>query len=56
MASTKVATIRLEDKDLADLQKMARQDGMSTNALINHILKSHLEWEHVASMVGFIPI
>lgn len=56
MARTRIATIRLEDKDLDDLQKLARQDGISTNALINQILKSHLEWERIAPLVGLIPI
>lgn len=51
-----VVTIRLETKDLQDLQKLAEKAGTNTNSLIVQILKSHLEWDRMALELGMIPL
>ncbi len=45
-----------DSKDITELQKLADQSRISTNALLAQILKSHLEWECMATKVGMIPV
>ena len=56
MGTTKIVSLRMDVEDAESLEKLAREDGLSMNASIAQILKSHLEWERIAPKVGLIPI
>jgi hypothetical protein len=49
-------TFRIESKALKDLRHEAEQKDISTNALVNQIIKDHLNWHSNASKAGFISI
>jgi hypothetical protein len=49
-------SFRADSRDVDELKKLAEQGRISTNALMSQILKSYLEWEHIASRVGMVPV
>jgi hypothetical protein len=49
-------TFRIDDSDVESLRKLASEEGISLNTLVNQILTSYLEWEFIASKAGFAPM
>ena len=47
-STTKVATFRLSKEKLEQLRKAAEVLNISTNTLVNQILKAHLDWHNLA--------
>ncbi len=56
MGEPATLSFRANSRDVAELQKLADQSRLSTGALLSQILKSHLEWECMATKVGIIPV
>lgn len=54
--STEAATFRFDKAVLDKLRKEAKQKQISLNALLNQIVKSHIEWHANAASVGFMPV
>jgi hypothetical protein len=49
-------TFRLDNDTIKRLRHEASQQDISTNALVNHILKEHIKWHSNASKAGFISV
>jgi hypothetical protein len=49
-------TFRLDESNVKKLRIEAQKQGISLNSLMNHILKSFLEWHIFEPKVGFVPI
>ena len=49
-------TFRLDNGTIKNLRHEAKQQDISTNALVNHILKEHIKWHSNASKAGFIAV
>jgi antitoxin component of RelBE/YafQ-DinJ toxin-antitoxin module len=56
MANNSSITFRINDDSIDKLRKLAEEEGMSLNTLVNRILDSYLEWEFIAPRVGFAPM
>jgi hypothetical protein len=56
MVNNSSITFRVDDNNIDELRKLADEEGMSLNTLINRILESYLEWEFIAPRVGFAPM
>ncbi len=56
MANNSSITFRINDESIDKLRKLAEEEGMSLNTLVNRILESYLEWEFIAPRVGFAPM
>jgi hypothetical protein len=49
-------TFRIESEALRNLRHEAGQKDISTNALVNKLIKDHLNWHSNAAKAGFIPV
>ena len=49
-------TFRLDNETIRNLRYEAKQQDISTNTLVNHILKGHIKWHSNASKAGFIAV
>ncbi|HEY7570308.1 MAG TPA: hypothetical protein VH796_02965 [Nitrososphaeraceae archaeon] len=49
-------TFRLDNETIKNLRHEAKQQDISTNALVNHILKEHIKWHSNAPKAGFIAV
>lgn len=49
-------TFRIDDNNVESLRKLANEEGISLNTLVNQILTSYLEWEFIAAKAGFAPM
>jgi hypothetical protein len=49
-------TFRIESKALKNLRHEAEQKDISTNTLVNQIIKEHLNWHSNAAKAGFISV
>jgi hypothetical protein len=49
-------TFRIESNTLKNLRHEAEQKDISTNTLVNQIIKDHLNWHSNAAKAGFISI
>jgi len=49
-------TFRIESKTLKNLRREAEQKDISTNTLVNKIIKDHLNWHSNAAKAGFISV
>jgi hypothetical protein len=49
-------TFRIDSKVLKNLRHEAEQKDISTNTLVNQIIKDHLNWHSNAAKAGFISI
>jgi hypothetical protein len=56
MVNNSSITFRVDDDNINKLRKLADDEGMSLNTLVNRILDSYLEWEFIAPKVGFAPM
>jgi predicted HicB family RNase H-like nuclease len=56
--STKCATFRLSKEKLEQLRKSADTRSVSTNTLVNQIIKSYLDWHSMAAdaKLYYLPI
>jgi predicted HicB family RNase H-like nuclease len=50
------ATFRIDSKALKSLRHEAGQKDISTNTLVNQIIKDHLNWHSNAAKAGFIAV
>jgi hypothetical protein len=55
-SSTTSVTFRIESNTLKNLRHEAEQKDISTNTLVNQIIKDHLNWHSNAAKAGFISI
>ncbi|WP_415280973.1 hypothetical protein [Candidatus Nitrososphaera sp. FF02] len=53
---TTVFAFRIDPKDAAELRRLAKDDHVSMAALVSQVLKSYLEWDHMWSKVGMVPM
>jgi hypothetical protein len=49
-------TFRIESKTLKNLRREAEQKDISTNTLVNKIIKDHVKWYSNAAKAGFISV
>ena len=49
-------TFRIDSKVLKNLRREAEQKDISTNILVNQIIKEHLNWHSNAAKAGFIAV
>ena len=49
-------TFRIYSESVTRLRKEANDEDISTNNLVNQILRNHIEWHCVASKAGFISV
>ena len=49
-------TFRIDSKTLKNLRHEAEQKDVSTNTLVNQIIKEHLNWHSNAAKAGFISV
>jgi hypothetical protein len=49
-------TFRIDSKTLKNLRNEAQQKDISTNTLLNQIIKEHLNWHSNAANAGFIAV
>jgi hypothetical protein len=49
-------TFRIDNKTIENLRHESKQQDISTNTLVNHILKEHTKWHSNASKAGFIAV
>ena len=49
-------TFRIESEALRNLRREAGQKDISTNTLVNKLIKDHLNWHSNAAKAGFIPV
>ena len=49
-------TFRIDSKALKNLRREADQKEISTNTLINQIIKDHLNWHSNAAKAGFVAV
>jgi hypothetical protein len=49
-------TFRINSKVLKNLQREAEQKDISTNMLVNKLIKDHLNWHSSAAKAGFISV
>jgi len=49
-------TFRIESEALRKLRREAGQKDISTNTLVNKLIKDHLNWHSNAAKAGFIPV
>jgi hypothetical protein len=53
---TESVTFRIESKALEKLRREAQQQDISTNTLVNKLIKDHLNWHSTAAKAGFVSI
>lgn len=49
-------TFRIDDGNVESLRKLAEDERITLNTLVNQILTSYLEWEFIAAKAGFAPM
>ena len=49
-------TFRINSKVLNNLRREAEQKDISTNTLVNKLIKDHLNWHSKAAKAGFISV
>ncbi|HJT47946.1 MAG TPA: hypothetical protein VJ729_07160 [Nitrososphaeraceae archaeon] len=49
-------TFRIDSKSLKNLRHEAEQKDVSTNMLVNQIIKDHLNWHSNAAKAGFVAV
>jgi hypothetical protein len=49
-------TFRIESKTLKNLRREAEQKDISTNTLVNKLIKDHLNWHSRSAEAGFISV
>ena len=49
-------TFRIFSESVTKLRREASDEDISTNTLVNQILRNHIEWHSVASKAGFISV
>ena len=49
-------TFRIDSKALKNLRREAEQKDISTNILVNQIIKEHINWHSNAAKAGFIAV
>lgn len=52
-SSNESITFRINSNYLSELRRLADEDKISLNTLVNQILKSYVDWESVAVKAGF---
>jgi hypothetical protein len=53
---TESVTFRIDSKALKNLRHEAEQKDISTNTLVNKVVKEHLNWHSNAAKAGFISV
>lgn len=53
---TEAITFRFDKTMLNQLRAEAEQKQISLNTLLNHVVRSHIEWHANAARAGFVPI
>jgi len=53
---TESVTFRIEAEVLKNLRREAQQKDISTNTLVNKLIKDHLNWHSTAAKAGFISL
>ena len=53
---TESVTFRIESRALKKLRREAQQNDISTNMLVNKLIKDHLNWHSTAAKAGFISL
>ena len=53
---TESVTFRIEAEALKNLRREAQQKDISTNTLVNKLIKDHLNWHSTAAKAGFISL
>jgi hypothetical protein len=53
---SETTTFRFDSETLKSLRQEAKQKDISTNTLLNQIVKEHLKWHANASKAGFIAV
>ncbi|MGC2382152.1 MAG: hypothetical protein WA631_03465, partial [Nitrososphaeraceae archaeon] len=53
---TESVTFRIESKALKNLRREAKQKDISTNTLVNKLVKDHINWHSNAAKAGFISV
>lgn len=53
---TGVLALRIGERDLSELKKLARMEHLSVAALVSNVLKSYIDWDYMAAKVGMIPL
>lgn len=54
--TTSSITFRIDDLQIEQLRKLADEKQVSLNTCVSHILNSHLEFEFIATKLGFAPL
>jgi predicted HicB family RNase H-like nuclease len=49
-------TFRINSKVLKNLRREAEQNDISTNTLVNKLIKDHLNWHSNAAKAGFVSV
>ena len=55
-AKSESVTFRIESEALRNLRREAGQKDISTNTLVNQLIKDHLNWHSKAAEAGFISV
>src|SRR5215510_4923245 len=53
---TESVTFRIEAEALKNLRREAQQKDISTNTLVNKLIKDHLNWHSTTAKAGFISL
>ena len=56
LCKTETTTFRFDSETMKSLREEAKQKDISTNTLLNQIVKVHLKWHANASNAGFIAV
>jgi hypothetical protein len=56
VSKTETTTFRFDSETMKSLREEAKQKDISTNTLLNQIVKVHLKWHVNASNAGFIAV
>ena len=56
LCKTETTTFRFDSETMKSLREEAKQKDISTNTLLNQIVKVHLKWHINASNAGFIAV
>lgn len=56
VSKSECTTFRFDSETLKSLREEAKQKDISTNTLLNQIVKEHLKWHANASNAGFIAV
>ena len=56
VGKSEATTFRFNSGTIKDLREQAKQKDISTNTLLNQIVKEHLKWHANASNAGFIAV